>query len=175
MKISRQRRRVPRLVGLAAASLLAVACSRADPMPSASAVPVVPDGRPGSDAAAAVPPPAALAPPPADVPASWNAIRDDTYAERGAFAGGMTALADRLDAETRQLNLERASVPATSLKDWDVAMKALNDARSDLRYKIAQLEDATPETWAQAKEKAGLAWHRAEAARDQVRRSTTGL
>ncbi len=133
--------------------------SFADPI----AIPATP--APGLDAAAT----------PAVVTAddSWDTVKNYTYDQRGAFADGLNHMTARLDAAIVQLQAKRATLPQTSVKDWDFAMKELTDARSDLRFQVGELDKATPETWNDVKDKLAQAWQRTKDAFDKVRMSTT--
>jgi hypothetical protein len=58
-------------------------------------------------------------------------------------------------------------------KDWDFAMKEMEDARTNLKSIRAEMSKATPETWDQEKDKVGQAWVRTQAAFANVKASTT--
>ena len=103
----------------------------------------------------------------------WGAITDYTYAHRADFSAVLERLANGTDTQIEQLNARRASLPETSVKDWDVAMKELTDARSDLQFKVSQLSSANAETWNQMRDSAAAAWRRVQEATDKVMRSTT--
>lgn len=120
----------------------------------------------------AVRPPAATAPaiPPS---ASLGDIAGYAYERRNDFIAGLTRLAGNFDVQVQQLNARRATLPQTSVTDWDVAMKELTSARSDLQFKITQLGSATAESWSQVRDGAAEAWTRVQAAYDNVSRSTT--
>jgi len=111
--------------------------------------------------------------PPPPVENQWTAIKDITYEKRADFSAGTARLVEKLDAEIQQLNEKRATLPETSVKDWDFAMKEVKDSYAYLKASIAELSKVTLETWAEAKEKIGKAWQRAEDACDKVRTSTT--
>jgi hypothetical protein len=104
---------------------------------------------------------------------SWDLVKDYTYDQRGAFAAALNHMTDRLDAGIVRLNSQRATLPQTSTKDWDFAMKEVSDARSDLRFQVGELDKATPETWNDVKDKLAQAWQRTKDAFDKVRTSTT--
>lgn len=117
--------------------------------------------------------PAATPEPAAAVANIWDAIKDYTYQKRADFVAGATQLVEKTDEEIRQLNEKRATLPETSVKEWDFAMKELKEARAYLRSTISELSDASSETWAGAKEKVGKAWERAQDAGAKVKASTT--
>jgi hypothetical protein len=140
------------------------------PMPATPpqpAVPVQPSTPPPASAVTVAPitAPGALSP--------WGAITDYTYQRRADFSAVLERLANGTDRQIDQLNARRATLPETSVKDWDVAMKELTDARSDLQFKVSQLGNATAETWNQLRDSAAGAWRRVQEATDKVKRSTT--
>lgn len=149
--------------------------SPAAPAPATSAIPPTP-ATPPSPATPAEPlaPAANLVPaPPATALSPWGAITDYTYERRGDFTALLARLASNTDAQIDQLNARRATLPETSVKDWDVAMKELTDARSDLQFKVSQLNTALAENWPQMRDSAADAWRRVQEATDKVKRSTT--
>lgn len=103
----------------------------------------------------------------------WGAITDYTYERRADFSALLTRMAENVDAQVDQLAARRATLPETSVKDWDIAMKELTDAKSDLQFKVSQLSNAMPETWTQLRDSAAQAWRRVQEATDKVKRSTT--
>lgn len=103
----------------------------------------------------------------------WDAIKDNTYQKRADLIAGTTKMSEKIDAEIAALNAKRANLPETSVKDWDVAMKELKEARAYLKFTIDSLSEASSETWAEAKDKVAQAWKRTKDACDKVRASTT--
>ncbi len=110
-----------------------------------------------------------------DLPASdtWNAIKDDTYDQRGDFSTGLEHIAARLDSAIQVLDAKRTTLPETSVQDWDFAMKELDEARTNLRYQLTELNKATPDTWNEAKDRVAGAWQRVRDDYDKVKLSTT--
>lgn len=104
---------------------------------------------------------------------SWDSVKNCTYDQRADFATGLAHMTERMDAAIVRLKAKRATLPQTSVKDWDFAMKELTDSRSDLRFQVAELDKATPETWNDVKDKIAQAWQRTRDAYDKVRTSTT--
>jgi len=79
-----------------------------------------------------------------------------------------------VDGQVRELTARRAAMKSTAnTKEWDFAMKEMNDARSYLRSVSDELRKASVETWNQQKETVGRAWVRTQAAYDAVKTSTT--
>jgi hypothetical protein len=117
-----------------------------------------------------------IAPPPAPAGTpdpKWSAIKADTYDQRVHFAEGAKSLLARLDGEIARLNAKRAGM-TTDTKDWDFVMKEVNNSRSLLQGRISDLGKATtPETWADAKDKVGDAWHLSRLAIDKMNSTVT--
>ena len=118
--------------------------------------------------------PEATSPAPRE-PASetWDRIKDDTYEQQSDFAAGYRQLGNDADAAIQRLDAKRATMTDTAAKDWDIAMKELKDARSDLDDKLNQIKAANSDTWNDAKGKATAAWKRVVDDLDKVRHSTT--
>ena len=122
--------------------------------------------------AAAAAPPTPVAPAAAPI-ARWSDIKEDTYALRAHFADGARLLLARLDSEIAPLNAKRSGM-ITDTKDWDFAMKEVNNCRSLLVDRIGELAQATtPETWAHVKDEVDLAWQRAILAIDKMSSTVT--
>jgi hypothetical protein len=129
---------------------------------------------PAIDPKAATPASVAVAEAPAPTAGeAWDAIKDSIYDKRADFAAGLGVMSDRLDLAISRLNTKRATLPQTSVKDWDFAMKEVTDAVADFKSKTNDLNKATPETWAETKDRIAQAWLRAKDAVDKVRTSTT--
>lgn len=106
--------------------------------------------------------------------ARWTEIKDIPYDTKTTFFAGFKRLESRLDEQVSELAARRATMKSiANTKDWDFAMKELGNARSYLKGSGEVLGKATADTWAQEKEKVGLAWVRAQAAVAKVRGSTT--
>lgn len=104
---------------------------------------------------------------------TWDRIKDYTYEQQADFVAGYHQLAADSDVAIQKLDAKRATMTDTASKDWDIAMKELKDARSDLDDKLGQLKQANSDTWNDAKDKATAAWKRVVDDLDKVRRSTT--
>jgi hypothetical protein len=106
--------------------------------------------------------------------ASWVAIKDYTFDQRADFIAGAGRLEAMLASQIAELNAKRASMPSTvETKDWDFAMKEMNDSQNYLKSMIEEAGQATPETWGQEKDKVDQAWQRAQEAFDKVKVTTT--
>jgi hypothetical protein len=106
--------------------------------------------------------------------AQWTEIKDYTYDMRAQFFAGFKRLEAKVDDQISELTAKRATMKGTTdTKDWDFAMKEMEDARSYLKSMGAELSKATPETWAQEKDKVGQAWVRTQDAYGKVKSSTT--
>jgi hypothetical protein len=106
--------------------------------------------------------------------AKWNEIKDSTYDARDAFFIGLNQLEAAVDVQIRALAARRAAMKSTAdTKEWDFAMKEMNDARSYLRSVSDESRKASVEAWNQQKETVGRAWVRTQEAYDAVIKSTT--
>jgi hypothetical protein len=104
----------------------------------------------------------------------WSDIKDCTYQTRAQFFAGLPRLEARLDDQIRELTAKRTTMDGkTSTQDWDFAMKEMENARTNVKSMGEELHKASPETWAEQKEKVGQAWKRAQDAYDKVKSSTT--
>jgi hypothetical protein len=139
---------------------------------------------PANDPATAAPTPAqpgpttnvpvAVAASPDVASARWSDIKDCTYENRAQFFAGLTRLEARVDEQIHGLIAKRATMDGkTSTQDWDFAMKEMGNARTYLKSMGEELHKASPETWAQQKDKVGEAWVRAQDAYGKVKSSTT--
>lgn len=104
---------------------------------------------------------------------SWDTIKDYTYEKRDDFAASLDRLAEKRDAEIKELNAKVTGLPDTAAKQRDSAVKEFNEARSYLKSQLADLRTGTPDTWADAKEKVSQAWKRTQAAYEKVKASPT--
>jgi hypothetical protein len=106
--------------------------------------------------------------------ASWVSIKDFTFDQRADFIAGAGRLQAMLSSQIAELNAKRATMPSTvDTKDWDFAMKEMNDSQYYLKSMIEEASRATPETWAEEKDKVDQAWQRAQEAFDKVKVTTT--
>jgi hypothetical protein len=108
-------------------------------------------------------------------PVQWNEFKDISYDMRAQCFAGLARLEARVDSQVTELTAKRAAMTSTTdTKDWDFAMKEMSDARAYLTSMGDELNKATPETWAQQKDKVGQAWVRTQEAYGKVKSSTTG-
>ena len=106
--------------------------------------------------------------------AKWTEIKDLSYDMRGAFTAGLKKMESTVEEQINELRAKRAAMNSQSdTKEWDFAMKEMRDSRDYLRAQVVDLNNATPETWDQQKEKVGQAWVRTQDAYDKVKSSTT--
>lgn len=104
---------------------------------------------------------------------TWKSIESDTYQQKDHFASGARQLSAHLDAQIQELRTKRAGM-TTDTKDWDLAMKAVDEARSLLTSRLTELgQKTTPETWAAAKDNVGQAWLQSQQAVDKMNGTVT--
>jgi len=105
--------------------------------------------------------------------APWVDIKNDNYEQRAHFAAGVERLSARLDRQISILKAKRAGM-TTGTKEWDFAMKEVDDSRSFLTSRMSELaRTTTPETWADAKDRIGEAWTRSQLAVDKMNATIT--
>jgi hypothetical protein len=117
---------------------------------------------------------AAAQPSSAVASAKWAEIKDCTYDTRAQFFTGLKQMEAVVDAQISELTAKRAAMKSSvDTKEWDFAMKEMNDARSYLKSVGSELMKANADTWNQQKETVSQAWLRTQAAYDKVKSSTT--
>jgi hypothetical protein len=105
----------------------------------------------------------------------WADLETLTFEQRAQFLAGVRQLEAMVDRQIAQLAAKRAAMMGSAqAKDWDFAMKEMNDSRTYLRSMGEEAGKATAETWDQQKAKVGEAWVRTQTAHDKVKSSTTG-
>ena len=135
----------------------------------------LPPDKTASAAAATTPAPAPVVVAPVDAaPARWSDIKDHTFDQRDLFFAGLKRLEARVDEQITELTAKRATMKGTTdTKEWDFAMKEMINARNNLKSTGEVLAKADPETWAEQKDRVGVAWVRTQDAFAKVKASTT--
>jgi hypothetical protein len=112
---------------------------------------------------------------PALAPDLWSALKGSTYDQRDALFAGLQPLLSKVDDQISELTAKRAVMNngAIDTKDWDFAMKEMNNARSYLAGMAEELTQTTRENWGQQKDRFGQAWVRTQDAYGKVKASTT--
>ena len=103
---------------------------------------------------------------------AWVNIQYYPYEKRADFTAVFNRMVAKFDDDIRALNAKRATM-TNDAKEWDFAMKELNNARADIQSKMTDLSKAKAETWAEARDRVGVAWDRAQTAYRSVTASTT--
>jgi hypothetical protein len=104
---------------------------------------------------------------------TWTDIQNDTYDARAHFATGADRLSARLNEQIRILRAKRAG-RADDIKDWDIAIKDVDESRALLTSRITELKKATtPEMWIDDRDKVGEAWKRSQLAVDKMNTTVT--
>jgi hypothetical protein len=128
-------------------------------------------GAPQAKPAAAADPVVAAAP---VADARWSDIEFTTFELRAKFFTGLDRLEVQLDNQILALKAKRATMKGTtSTKDWDWAMKEMDNSHAYLTAMGKELAQAGPDTWNQMKDRVGLAWVRTQNACQNVKASTT--
>jgi len=103
----------------------------------------------------------------------WSQIKGDTYDKRAHFSAGATVMVAKLDEQIKELKAKRAGM-TTDTKDWDFAMKEVDDSRELLASRASDAANATtPEIWTDAKDNVGEAWQRSQIAVDRMNSTRT--
>jgi hypothetical protein len=95
----------------------------------------------------------------------WNSLKDYTYEKRAEFSASMDRTTKSMDDKIAE---ERAQAPSAVSADKQAAIRDYDDARADLKARLADLGNATADTWADAKAKVAAAWERVKADYDKA-------
>jgi hypothetical protein len=96
---------------------------------------------------------------------TWDSIRDYTYEKRVEFSDKLDRMDKTMDDKIADM---KAHTPDTLSADKQAAIRDYDDARADLKAKLADLGNATSDTWADAKAKVAAAWQRVKADYDKA-------
>lgn len=108
------------------------------------------------------------------IPVSWPDLETLTFDRRSEFMAGFRRMEATVDRQIAELDAKRAAMTDTiATRDWDFAMKEMNDSRSYLKSMGDEAAKATAEIWDQQKAKVGQAWVRTQAAYEKVKMTTT--
>lgn len=102
------------------------------------------------------------------VTGAWDSIKDFAYERRADFSAGIDRMSRDMDDRTSAFRTRAAGVSDAVASDRDGAMKDYDRARADLKSKRTDLDNATADTWSDAKAKAGESWRSTKAAYDRV-------
>jgi hypothetical protein len=96
-------------------------------------------------------------------------MKDYAYRDRVDLAADVNRMAAKLDGKVHEIEMsgKLAGIPAAG-KDRDDADKEFDAARAGLKARLAGLDHATAETWADAKGEVMQAWARMQAAYEKV-------
>jgi hypothetical protein len=98
----------------------------------------------------------------------WDRIKDFTFDRRADFTAGIDRMSKDMDDKTATFRARVASTPDAASRDRDGAMKEFDDARADLKSKRMDLDNATADTWADAKSKTSESLKKTQASYDKV-------
>jgi len=96
---------------------------------------------------------------------TWDSVRDFTYDKRVEFSASIDRMDKNMDDKIAE---EKTKAPDTFSKEKQAAIKDYDDARADLKARLADLGNATADTWADAKAKVSEAWQRVKADYDKA-------
>jgi|HubBroStandDraft_1064217.scaffolds.fasta_scaffold92891_2 hypothetical protein len=103
-----------------------------------------------------------------EVSSAWDRIKDFTFDRRADFSAGIDRMSKDMDDRTAAFRARVSGAPDAASRDRDSAMKEYDEARADLKSKRTDLDNATADTWADAKAKAAESWKSTKAAYDKV-------
>jgi hypothetical protein len=95
----------------------------------------------------------------------WDSLKDYTYDKRVEFSASMDRMQKNMDEKIAE---EKAQAPSTLSADKQAAIKDYDDAKADLKARLADLGNATADTWADAKAKVAAAWQKVKADYDKA-------
>lgn len=104
---------------------------------------------------------------------SWDLIKDYTFDQRNEFIAALIRMSKAIDEQVLELSAKRPLTPTVVADDWEFALKELDSARSDLKWKISELAKTRPDNWADARERVATAWQRTQEAFDSVKATST--
>lgn len=96
---------------------------------------------------------------------TWNRIKDYTFDKKADFASG-------IDSATKKMDETLADLKAKATADTPEKTKArqeYDEARAELKAKLADLGNATADTWADAKAQVSKAWDKVQASYDTLK------
>jgi hypothetical protein len=96
---------------------------------------------------------------------TWDSIKDFTFERHDEFKASIDRMSKNLDDSVAEL---RAKAPVVAASDKEEALKEYDAARADLKARLADLGNATADTWADAKVKVADAWQRMQVAYDKA-------
>jgi hypothetical protein len=105
---------------------------------------------------------------------SWTSIKDFTFEKRTDFSAAIDRMAQKLDDQSVDLKAKSAQLSAAAAKDRETALMEFNEARAELKSRLAELGTATADTWSDAKAKVVLAWQKVQAAYDKAAKTGAG-
>jgi hypothetical protein len=96
---------------------------------------------------------------------TWDSVKDFTFEKHDEFKASIERMTKSMDDHVADL---RAKAPVVAASDKEEALKEYDAARADLKASLVDLNNATADTWADAKVKVAAAWHRTQAAYDRA-------
>jgi hypothetical protein len=94
---------------------------------------------------------------------SWDSIKDFTYEKRIEFSASMDRMSASMDDNIAAAKAKFSGTPDAASKDKEAAIKDYDQARADLKARLIELNNATADTWADAKARVSDAWQRVKA------------
>lgn len=105
---------------------------------------------------------------------AWDSVANATYDRREAMSETLEKWGDEIDQKVEALKPKRDSLSASAQQAYDNSVAKLKEARAELADEMGDLQQATAETWSDAKREVQHAWEKVENAyRDLETRATT--
>jgi hypothetical protein len=99
---------------------------------------------------------------------SWDSIKDFTFEKHAEFSASIDRMSASMDDKIAEAKAKISSTPDAAAKDKEAAIKDYDAARADLKARLVELNNATADTWADAKAKVVDAWQRVKTAYDKA-------
>ncbi|HXN35805.1 MAG TPA: hypothetical protein VN877_06515 [Opitutaceae bacterium] len=92
---------------------------------------------------------------------TWDGVKDFTFEKHTEFSASIDRMSKAMDDKIAEV---KAKAPDAAAKDKDAAVRDYDEARANLKARLADLNNASADTWADAKAKVADAWQRVKAA-----------
>jgi hypothetical protein len=99
---------------------------------------------------------------------TWDSVKNFTFEQRTDFSASIDRMTKSMDAEIDTAKTKLNTAPDAAAKDREAAVREYDVARVDLKTSLTNLNNATADTWADAKAKVAAAWQRVKAAYDKA-------
>jgi hypothetical protein len=95
---------------------------------------------------------------------AWDAIKNDTFAQRTHFSAGLKAMATGMDRQIAAMSAKQTGMGAMGDSKAEATKQETSAARANLQTASDKLSQATADTWASDKDRVAQAWMRMQTA-----------